>query len=144
MQAEEEPEVEVLVAGFALARMGVDVVDVDVERHGLVAGPRCQSLSRDPGLLVQLPQRRPGQGLVCGPGVSARGEDLPVRQMQHVQDAAERVDDDRAAGDMSGEGGAAGDVGGTSEGVQEGAELLALVRVASEVGLDGGADVVAR
>jgi hypothetical protein len=35
--------------------------------------------------------------------------------VQHVQDTAERVDDDRAAGDVSGEGGAAGDVGGTVE-----------------------------
>jgi hypothetical protein len=56
----------VLVAGFALARVGVDVMDIDVERHPLVAGPRCDRLGRDPGLLVQLPQRRPRQGLIKG------------------------------------------------------------------------------
>ncbi|WP_256095613.1 hypothetical protein [Streptomyces sp. EN23] len=59
-----------------------------------------------------------------------------------MQNVAERIDDDRAAGDVPGEGGAAGDVGGTFEGVQEGAELLTLVGVAREVGLDGGADVI--
>jgi len=91
-------------------------------RHRLVAGPRRDRLGRDPGLLVQLPQRRPGQGLIRGLGVSAGGENLPTCQVEHVQDAAERVEDDRAAGDMSGEGGAAGDVGGAFEGIQEGAE----------------------
>ena len=54
--------------------------------------------------------------------MSAGGENLPTCQVEHVQDAAERVEDDRAAGDMSGEGGAAGDVGGAFEGIQEGAE----------------------
>lgn len=110
-----------LVAGFAVAWVGVDVVDVDVERHGLVAGPRCHGLGWDPGLLVQLPQGRLCQGLVVGFGVSAWSEYLPARQVQHVQDAAEGVDDDGAAGDVSGEGGAAGDVGGPVEGFQEAA-----------------------
>ncbi|KFG72488.1 hypothetical protein FM21_16380 [Streptomyces mutabilis] len=73
--------------------------------------------------------------------MSAGSETLPARQVQHVQDTAERVDDDRGAGDVSGEGGAAGDVGGTVEGGQESAELRALVRMASE-GLDGGAEVI--
>jgi len=76
--------------------------------------------------------------------MSARSEDLPACQVQHVQDASDVVDDDRAASDVSGEGGAAGDVGGPVEGGKESAELLALVRVASEVGGDGGPDVVVR
>jgi hypothetical protein len=130
------------VAGFPLARVGVDVVYVDVERDSLVARPRCHGLGRNPRLLVQLPKSRPCQRLVLGLGVSAGSEDFAARQVQHVQDAAERIDDDRAAGDVSGEGGAAGDIGGTVEGAQEAAELRAFVRVASEVGLDGGADVV--
>jgi len=55
VQTEEEPEVEVLVSGFAFARAGVNVVHVDVEWRGFVARPRRDGPGRDPGLLVQLP-----------------------------------------------------------------------------------------
>ncbi|MEV6759933.1 hypothetical protein AB0N16_04630 [Streptomyces sp. NPDC051105] len=47
-----------------------------------------------------------------------------------MQDTGELVDDDRAAGDVSGEGGTAGNVvTGPVQGFQEVAELLALMRV---------------
>lgn len=63
--------------------------------------------------------------------------------MPDVQDPAPAVDDDSAARDMGGERRTAGRIGGAVQERQQPGEGFPLVRMARQVRLGGGADVVA-
>lgn len=83
--AEEEAEVEVLVGGFVLGRVGVDGVDVDVERCLTVWG---DEVGLDAGLLGEFASGGLEQGVVGGFQVPSGQEPL-LKQAEAVLVAAE-------------------------------------------------------
>ncbi len=118
--AEEEAEVEVPVGGLALGGVGVDGVDVDVERNLAVRG---DDVGRDAGLLGEFAAGGLRERLVRGLEVAAGQKPLPGRVVEDVQDTAVGADEDRAGRGVTGQGLAAGEVAAAVDQIEDGAEF---------------------
>lgn len=136
---EQEPEVEVLVVGLVLGGIGVDGVDVDVERDLAVRG---DDVGRDAGLFGEFTAGRLQERVVGGLDVAAGQQPFAGGVVEDVQDTAVAADEDRACGDVSRQGLAAGEVIAVVEKALDDVDLTLVVGVLVEVRGDGGADVM--
>lgn len=140
-EVEREAEVVVLVGGFALGRVGVDVVDVDVDRRAEELRGQAQIPGMDPGLLAYFSQGRSQESTVTRLDMAARREQQPRRLVADVQHPSITVNDDRAAGHVTRQRCTAGRIAGAVKDNQQVGQGLALLRVSGEVRLDGRTDV---
>ena len=140
-EVERETDIEVLVSGLALGRIGVDVMDVHVDRLVEELRSQAQVAGTQPSLFAHLPHGRGQERTVTRLSVAAGGEHEAVGgPVPDVQDSAVAVDDGGAAGDVAGQRRAGGRIDGPVQGGEQLGQRVTLVRVAVEVRLDGLTD----
>lgn len=139
-EVERETDIEVLVSGLALARIGVDVMDVHVDRLVKELRSQAQVAGTQPGLFAHLPHGRGQERTVTRLNVAGR-EQKPRDLVVDVQYVTVAVDDDRAAGDVAGESRAAGRVVRAVQDGQQSGQGRSLMRMPSQIAFRGRADV---
>lgn len=140
-EVERETEVEVLVSRLAFGRIGVDVMDVHVDRLVEELRSQAQVAGTQPGLFAYLAHGRGQERTVTRLSVAAWSEEQPCHPMTDVEHPTVAVDDHRAAGDVTGQRGAAGRLLGAVEDSQQPFQSAPFLGVPAEIGLDGRADV---